>query len=167
MDELTFRPIDETAARAVIGWRYEPPYDRYNLEGEVPEAAVAFLLDPVNRYYRMDDTSGELAAFCCFGHDARVVGGDYRAEALDIGMGVRPDLTGRGLGAHFAVQVAAFAKRTFAPAALRVTIAEFNRRAQRVWQTIGFRQNQTFRQPHTNDAYVVLVRPVESHDVQG
>jgi hypothetical protein len=31
-----FRPIDEVNARAFINWRYDPPYDIYN----IPASAV-------------------------------------------------------------------------------------------------------------------------------
>jgi ribosomal-protein-alanine N-acetyltransferase len=79
-----------------------------------------------------------LIGFCTFGQDARVPGGDYAASALDIGLGVRPDLTGKGHGTEIVTAVVDFAMRTFEPQRLRVTIAEWNTRAQRVWERNGF-----------------------------
>jgi [ribosomal protein S18]-alanine N-acetyltransferase len=157
MEKLLFRPMDAVAARSVHGWRYEPPYHIYNLGAEELGELIAFLIDPANRYYRMDDEAGELVAFCCFGRDAQVPGGAYPDDALDIGMGVRPDLNGRGLGASFATAVIEFAERSFQPAALRVTVAAFNLRAQRVWMRHGFRAEQSFLSP-AGRAFVTFAR---------
>lgn len=90
----------------------------------------------------------------CFGPDARVPGGDYAADALDVGMGVRPDLTGQGRGLDF-VNIGS---RKFAPAEFRVTVAEFNKRALRVWKKAGFRVVQTFQKEQSRRVFVVLMR---------
>jgi RimJ/RimL family protein N-acetyltransferase len=156
MDDLVFRRMDEAAAREVLAWRYEPPFDCYDIDSDVPEAEVAFLTDPVSRYYRLDDAGGGLVAFCCFGADAQVPGGAYAGDALDIGLGVRPELTGRGLGGWVVGQVVTFAERSFGPVALRVTVMVWNRRALRVWEHHGFRQTEVFQEPSSGEAYVVL-----------
>jgi len=87
-----------------------------------------------------------------------VPGGDYSDEALDIGLGVRPDLTGRGQGLTFVQTVLAFAQKQYTPAAFRVTIAEFNKRALRVWQKAGFRAVQRFETSFDGRPFIVLVR---------
>lgn len=156
--------MNERSARQVTGWRYQPPYDVYNLQpDEDVEEAVAYLLDPQNAFYtilgRADGSEqAELLAYCSFGRDAQVSGGDYSQDALDIGLGVRPDLTGQGRGHTFVAAVLAFARRQFNPAGFRVTIAEFNKRALRVWQKAGFRQTQTFCRDYDNRPFVILER---------
>jgi ribosomal-protein-alanine N-acetyltransferase len=169
LTDLSFRPMDEDGALTLIGWRYEAPYDIYQLNPSLIELPtfVAFLVDPANRYYRIDSPRAELEAFCCVGDDAQVSGGDYAAEALDLGLGVRPDLTGRGLGAGYAQALAGFASRRFAPALLRVTIAGFNVRAQRVWKKIGFVQVQEFLAERTGRSFVILTRSPEQSGASG
>ncbi|HMO59175.1 MAG TPA: hypothetical protein PKA05_09130 [Roseiflexaceae bacterium] len=136
---LIFRPIDTAAIAEILTWRYPPPYDRYHLI--IPPDQVAqvthYFLDPLYAYHRIDDENGSLVAFCCFGIDAQVAGGDYRSDALDLGLGVRPDLVGRGQGKVYTAAVIDFARTTFCPPALRVTIAAFNERAQRAWVANG------------------------------
>lgn len=141
---FTFHPMDEIATRAVVAWRYPPPYEVYNEEPERVEQVVQEILRPDYHYYRMAEDGDPLVAYCCFGPDARVAGGGYDHKALDIGLTVRPDLNGQGRGGQFAAAVFAFAQLTFPQKVWRVTIAEFNRRAQRVWQKVGFRRIQTF-----------------------
>lgn len=154
---LHFQPMDEATARAIHGWRYAPPYQIYDLAAEPVEDLVRAFLEPQNAYYAIRDEEGEVVAYCCFGPDARVPGGDYGPDALDVGLGVRPDLTGQGQGAAYVQAVLDFAHRRWSPPAFRVTVAEFNLRAQRVWEKAGFRQAQRFGRSTDGMPFVVLV----------
>jgi ribosomal-protein-alanine N-acetyltransferase len=155
---FTFHPINETDARATLDWRYDAPYDLYNITPADFEKEMQLLLDPQNAYYTIADEHGDLVAYCCFGPDGQVPGGNYSAAALDIGLGVRPDLTGQGRGLTYVNAVLDFARRTFPPTAFRVTVAEFNKRALRVWKKAGFRPVQTFGRSIDGLPFVILVR---------
>jgi ribosomal-protein-alanine N-acetyltransferase len=159
--EFAFSPMTPEAAGEVLHWSYAEPYDLYNEDPESAETTVRALLNPAYRYRTMRTGPGELVAYCCFGADARVLGGDYTSEALDIGLGVRPDLTGRGQGHRFVRAVLQYASTELPSAAYRVTIAEFNRRARRVWERAGFVERQRFRRLSDGLAFVVLVRQDE------
>jgi RimJ/RimL family protein N-acetyltransferase len=154
---FTFRQMAEADARSILSWRYEPPYDIYNLGCEDVEAVVQFLIAPQNGYYAIADQQNNMVGFCCFGLDARVPGGDYQEEALDIGLGMRPDLTGRGHGHDYVQAVIRFARSEFWPTALRVSIAEFNRRALRVWQRAGFRPARSFAREADGKIFLLLM----------
>lgn len=139
-DAYTLRPIRPEDAREIAGWRYAAPYDVYN----AAEGAEARLLDPRNAYYAV--WVGErLAGFCCFGAEAQVPGGDYAAEALDVGVGMRPEWTGQGRGAAFFAAVLAFGQDRFAPERFRATVAAFNRRSQAMCARAGFQETGRFR----------------------
>jgi ribosomal-protein-alanine N-acetyltransferase len=170
---LHFAPMDEAAARAIHSWRYEPPYDLYDLADEPLLGFLKAFLDPGNAYYAMFDEAEGLVAYCCFGPDAQVPGGDYGPPAIDVGLGLRPDLTGQGHGLNYAQAVLDFARRT--PEALaaagalpdgaadrrafRVTVATFNHRAQRVWEKAGFQIVQRFDRAGDALSFVVMVGP--------
>ncbi len=154
MDEWTYagwtvRRATPADVRTFAAWTYEPPYDIYNMldnedrEAELEDALAYFLTTAVQCHVLVGE-AGDVCAFCTFGEDGQVPGGDYRAPALDIGLGVRPDLTGQGLGQEFVTAVSHFARKRFQPEALRVTIAAFNVRAQRVWARQGFVIQQQF-----------------------
>lgn len=155
---FVFYPIDEASARAVMSWRYSEPYDIYNLASGEAEDDLQYLIDPQNAFYCVANRDGELVAYCSFSLDGQVPGGDYSAEALDIGMGIHPDLTGQGRGSLYVKAVLDFARRAFAPVAFRVTVAEFNRRAIRVWEKARFQPVERFRGGKNNRVYVILVR---------
>jgi ribosomal-protein-alanine N-acetyltransferase len=155
---FAFRPMDEASARQILTWRYEPPYDIYNAKPDEAETFVQALLDPANAYHAIIDERGELAGYCCFGPDARVPGGDYSADALDVGLGMRPDLTGQGRGRDFFASIVDFARRKSGPQALRVTVAAFNQRAIRVYEKAGFEREQAFQRSGDGMEFVILTR---------
>ncbi len=108
---LSFSPLTKSAAREIVTWRYEPPYDIYNLDNS--EETINYLLDEQYHIQAMRDENNSLVGFCSFGVDGQVPGGDYSADALDIGMGIRPDLTGQGRGGNIVASVLDFAQRKF------------------------------------------------------
>jgi [ribosomal protein S18]-alanine N-acetyltransferase len=145
--ELVVRTLKPRDAEAVSSWRYPPPYDFYNDDGG-PDADLA------GRYAIIED--GEVVGFCSFGIDGRVPGGDYPDGPLDVGMGMRPDLTGRGLGARYLSAVLAFGRRELGAMQFRATIAEVNARALRLCEHAGFRRVGRFDGP--DRPFWILVR---------
>jgi len=154
-----FKKMDEINAHAILGWRYDPPYDIYNLPSDKVENVVQCMMDPQNAYSIITDEQGELVAYCCFGREGQVPGGDYSRDALDIGMGVRPELTGRGFGHEFVDSVLDFAGTTFTTSEYRVTVAEFNKRAIRVWEKAEFQLVDRFQRDRDKRPFVILVLP--------
>ena len=139
----SIHPIIPENALEIITWRYDPPFDLYNLSQE----DLTGLLLPENRYHVVLNEKDDLIGYCCFGKDAQVPGGDYipgEPVVLDIGVGLHPDYTGRGLGKDFVSAVLAFAARTYSPKIYRATVAAFNKRSLKVFRSLGFRITHTF-----------------------
>lgn len=102
------------------------------------------LAHPASGFFALLD-AGEFIGFRSFGQDGQVPGWDYDNSALDTGGGLRPDLTGTGLGRQAIQTGLDFGRSQFRPPAFRVTIAAFNQRAQRVVQALDFQQAGSFR----------------------
>ena len=146
---FTARLMDEVDARAIQGWRYEGPYAIYNMDGDGDEG-IAEMLDRRSPYYAVRDERGELVGHFAYGTTAEVEGeGEPRLYGADrllaIGLGLRPDLTGRGLGLEFVGACLAFARETFAPSAFHLYVLTFNERAIRVYEHAGFRRARIVR----------------------
>jgi GNAT superfamily N-acetyltransferase len=92
------------------------------------------------------DDRDDLIGFLCFGAAAQVPGGHdanlYQEDLLDIGLGLRPDLTGCGLGQSFVKAALECASAMFLPRGFRLTVAAFNERAIRVYERIGFSKGE-------------------------
>lgn len=144
MSSVHVRRAIEADIREFRAWRYPAPYDVYDLGDERLEDGVAyFMQDDVACHVLIDDAGGVLG-YCTFGTDGQVPGGDYTRQGLDIGLGIRPDLIGRGRGAAWIDAVCHFAMKRFAPDRLRVTIAAWNERARAAWESAGFRSVRRF-----------------------
>ncbi len=158
--QLHFQPMSEALAHEIARWRYAPPYALYNLAADSVGAdeAIRARADPSKGYFAVTDGLGESVAFRCFGMKARVPGGDYTEDALDTGGGLRPDLTGRGLGLSVLQAGLSFGVEQFHPTAFRVTVATFNQRALRVCERAGLRAAQRFHRPSDGLEFAVLLR---------
>jgi ribosomal-protein-alanine N-acetyltransferase len=153
-NSLQLTPLSEADACSILEWRYDSPYDWYN-PPPLSDEAVANLIDPQWQFHSIK-ASNKLIAYASFGKDGRVTGGDYSDPAIDIGLGVAPALTGRGLGAIVLQAILEFAETTFRKPAARLTVARFNQRAIRLYDRAGFQPTQEFT--HERVAYWVMVK---------
>ena len=157
---ITIGPMTEEAARAILAWRYEDIYTFYNAHLQDLHDGLQEMLN--GSYYAATDEQSALIGYFCFGVHAQVPGGHlyglYADDALDIGLGMKPDLTGRGLGREFLTAGLDFARQRFAPATFRLSVAAFNQRAIRLYEKVGFQAVTTFVSPTRNgDASFLLM----------
>ena len=139
-------------ARLICTWAYPAPYDRYDLTGSAPED----FSDPASGYLALVDASGVLVGYRCFGPEGQVPGGTYAGDALDTGGGLRPDLTGRGLGRAAIALGLAHGWRVHNPPALRVTVWSRNTCALRVVRSLGFADESTFNAQRDAEQHTIL-----------
>jgi ribosomal-protein-alanine N-acetyltransferase len=142
MTAYVFRPMNDEEAREISGWSYDPPYDFYDATSDPGD--LAELLDRKRRqegaYYAAFDERGALVGFFQFEKKGRIV---------EVGLGLRPDLTGRKLGLGFMLAGLEFARRHFSPTGFQLSVATFNERAILVYERTGFRRGEVFMH-HTN-----------------
>jgi len=62
----------------------------------------------------------------------------------EIGLGLRPDLTGRGLGLSFLIAAMRYATQALGATSFTLAVAAFNRRAITVYERAGFTQTERY-----------------------
>ena len=120
MPGYLFRPVSDEEVREISGWRYGPPYDFYDWMS-APED-LEELLDPKRRkgaYLSIFDDEEALVGF--FGIEAK-------DRTVDVGLGLRPVLTGAGLGLDYLLAGLEFARQRHSPTRFTLTVATFNER---------------------------------------
>jgi aminoglycoside 6'-N-acetyltransferase/ribosomal-protein-alanine N-acetyltransferase len=114
-------PITPEELEAISGWAYEPPYDLYDGRHE-----------PVRnpeRFHAAHDPDGVVVGFYYF---------ELKGNVLEYGLGLRPDLTGRGLGLEFFKAGLEYGRERFRPERIVLAVATFNERAIKVYERAGF-----------------------------
>jgi RimJ/RimL family protein N-acetyltransferase len=125
--KLAIEPATPELFEEIGAWRYPPPYDFY--DGDVEP-----VLNP-ERFYAARDGDRDLVGFLYYE--------DKGAGVLEIGLGLRPELTGRGLGLDFFRAGLAFARERLGARRVVLNVAAFNERAVRVYERGGFRRTGT------------------------
>lgn len=130
---LKIVPMTEAYAEEMASWKYGGEYSFYDRNGETyyPEGEAFACLNE----------AGELVGHFHFGKDARIPTVEenvYQEGYLDIGLGLRPELCGKGLGEEFVRLGMEFGRQTFSKQRLRLSVANFNERAVKVYERCGF-----------------------------
>lgn len=125
------QPLHE---KILSGWRYEGIYSFYDLSEPLEE-------DSDSGYFVCIDTGGQVIGHVSYGPDGQIgtkEGYVYSSEYLDIGLGMRPDLCGRGFGVIFVRRCLDFARERYGVSKFRLSVAAFNKRAVKVYERVGF-----------------------------
>lgn len=149
--QLRLTSLTSADAEQISGWRYDPPYDIYN----VPLEDSARMTDPAQRFSAIRDKD-ELIAYVCLGGEARVKGLRARSGTEDLGFGLRPDLIGQGLSRQILPWLLQALGDQIAGHRLRVVILDWNVRSLAAYRRAGFADAGA----HTNadGTYLLLTR---------
>lgn len=144
--KLSIKEMNEHFASEILQWQYVAPYDFYN--NELSGENVQEMLD--NPYFAIFNNHSELIGYYCTGKAAQVPKGQgfgaYEEHCIDIGIGLKPNLTGQGLGtAFFSFIVQTVQEEYQLP--LRLTVALFNKRAIHLYEKFGFLKAIEFSTP--------------------
>jgi ribosomal-protein-alanine N-acetyltransferase len=124
-------------AETLAAWRYPGPFSFYDWDSDPDD--LAELLDPELRgqdYVAVDDDDGRLVGYFQYKRP--------HGPRLEIGLGLHPDWTGRGLGQDFVEAGLDYARRRYAPDEFVFAVAAFNRRAITVYERVGFARSRTY-----------------------
>ena len=142
--DLVSKKMSHHYAMEILKWNYEPPYDFYN--NEVNKESIRELLE--EDYMAILDLKGSLTGFYCSGEAAQVPAGReagaYNEAAVDVGIGMNPNLTGKGKGKAFFSFILSELQQALPHSITRLTVAAFNDRAIKLYANMGFKKEKEF-----------------------
>ncbi|MCM1989017.1 GNAT family N-acetyltransferase [Oceanirhabdus seepicola] len=143
--ELNIKQMNYDEAKEISKWIYEESYSIYSMDDS--EDCINELLN--GHYFSVSDREDNLVGYYCFGAAAQVpVGNQFGVydskDFTDIGLGIKPNLCGQGLGLKFLNRGVDFARNKLSAKEFRLTVAAFNQRAIKVYQRIGFKKVNSF-----------------------
>ena len=132
-----FELLTQADAEAIAEWRYPEPYSFYDWTADPDD--LRELLEPARRgeaYWAVRDDEHQLVGYFDFKPKDE--------QTVEIGLGLRPDLIGRGLGGSFLAAGLEFAQTQFVPARFVLSVATFNERAITVYERAGFARGRVY-----------------------
>lgn len=129
---FSLKPMEEREAVEISEWHYNPPYTFYDFASDLEDAKefLDFKNWPDDKYFSVLDKSGELVGFFEMNH---------HSGYIEIGLGMRPDMTGNGLGLTFVETGIDFIVEKFKAGTIKLKVASFNERAIKVYERAGFK----------------------------
>lgn len=137
---LKIRNMDLEEAKAIAGWRYPAPYDVYDFsDWQTMKAAGWAITIPEKRAaeFRTLWENGRLTAWF---HLFTKPG----TNELFLGLGLAPALCGQGKGVPYVKRMVEYALAEN-KGSLYLEVREFNRRAIRCYQAVGFREDTRYK----------------------
>ncbi|MDE7219107.1 MAG: GNAT family N-acetyltransferase [Oscillospiraceae bacterium] len=110
-------------------WKYDGEYAFYDMTAD-PEDYEEIVIPEKrgDRYFSVLDGDGLMGFFCV----------EREGANIEIGLGLRPSLTGRGRGGAFLEEVLRFVGKNYSFGKIRMDVASFNLRAIKVYERAGF-----------------------------
>ncbi|RKD34382.1 GNAT family N-acetyltransferase [Thermohalobacter berrensis] len=157
--KLIFNNMKKEEAKEISNWKYEEPYSIYSLDGS--EETIAEFMN--GSYYFVYENN-KLIGYFCFGESAQIpVGKKYgvydNENYIDIGLGLKPEMCGKGEGYNFVKAGLDYAKSIFIKNKFRLTVASFNKRAIKVYKKVGFEEIDYFTRKNKkgNINFIVMI----------
>ncbi|HEX8036439.1 MAG TPA: GNAT family protein [Ktedonobacterales bacterium] len=150
-----FRPMRWRDALTISRWHYDGPYAFYDMSLLVLLGVVA--VQWVLRSIRQLEFYG---AYAERGGREQLIGVFSflrHGNTIEIGLGLRPDLTGQGIGLPFVLAGLEYARTHSAPKRFQLIVAAFNTRAIRVYERAGFTPVRTFTDYHRGRPYAAIL----------
>jgi len=145
---FTFRTLEAADVDALLTWRYEPPYDEYDPDRDDVEELHA-AVGSTDRFAALDADTEVLAGFLV----VRPVDG-----GVEIGFGLRPDLTGAGHGVGFVTAILDLVRERWAPSEVWLDVLPWNERAAVVYERAGFVRGEVYDRHFPDGAVVTFLR---------
>ena len=129
MTRWSITPMTQAEAEEVAAWRYPGEYAFYDADSTPGgPCRAAGSVRRGDEYFAARGQDGSLEGFVQL---------EAAGDGVEIGLGLRPDLTGRGLGLDFTAAAIELAEHRGAERIVLV-VAAFNARAIRVYERAGF-----------------------------
>jgi len=137
---------EEYASEVVHNWHYDGVYAFYDMAADEEDLRIF-----TNRAYWEDTTfavlnpRGELVGWATF---------YIEGEVMWLSLGLKPELTGRGLGEEFVSRCVEFARSHYGLGnrPIKLDVALFNKRAIKVYERAGFAEvGRITKKTHVGD----------------
>ncbi|MCR1898862.1 GNAT family N-acetyltransferase [Irregularibacter muris] len=128
-------------------WKYPGVYEFYNMTSD-PEDYKEIITPNLrkNNYFQVIKENKLFGFFV-------VEKASDSDDIVDMGLGIKPELTGKGLGQKFLLEILNYIYKNHSAKIIRLGVASFNHRAKKVYEKVGFRQTKIYEQATNGSVY--------------
>ena len=138
------QPMSQDSADQIAAWTYPAPYDFYDMVADEEDLSELLSQSSRENTYFEVIRNGALFGFATF---------FPKKDHLEIGLGMKPDQTGQGLGVNFYQAIEDFARKNFDCQVLQLSVASFNQRALALYQKVGYKKVEAYQQATNGGEY--------------
>jgi [ribosomal protein S18]-alanine N-acetyltransferase len=151
--EFTLRYRTEEDTKEFLTWTYEGIYSFY--DNNIQQEKIDGIKNAQNskRAFSVVNQAGDLVGNCEF-FDVEEEDGE---KVLAVGVQMKPTFTGQGHGAIFCHAIVEEGRKLLGYNHLELMVADFNKRAIRTYQKIGFTEKESFENEIRGNTYQFIV----------
>lgn len=155
---LSERKMSSIDAKEISLWSYPKPYELYSFDG-----SDEIITELLGGEYKAVYSHEELFGYYCTSKSAQVPikeSVDFYAAlaAVDFGLGMKPCNTAKGKGKEFVNFILSCVRRDFPNRVIRLTVASFNKRAIKVYSSLGFKKVHDFARPLNEMKFMIMIQ---------
>ncbi len=138
--------------REFITWTYDGVYSFY--DNNIQEEKVNGFLNSIDidHFYSVIDEQGTLIGNCEFFHV-----GEAPEEIIAVGVQMKPSRTGKGNGLRFIEEIIEYGRVKIGYEHLELAVADFNKRAIKVYEKAGFKRKGNFQNNIRGEDYNFII----------
>lgn len=147
--KLKFIKMNNKYANEVLNWHYNGKYSFYDIE---------FDKEDLEEFFKKIKNNNWGNKYIALDEDEKLVGifnYGFGDNVMEIGLGLRPDLTGKGIGESYIKAGIEFGKNKFKyiGKTVKLAVVAFNIRAIKVYERIGFKEVNRYMQKINDKEY--------------
>ena len=147
--KFEFANTNSDYAKEILNWHYEGEYSFYDMDFDQED--LYEFLEKIksnhweNHYVALSERKEVIGMFSF----------EFSDNEVNIGLGLRPDFTGKGIGYDFVVEGINFGIRkfNFIGKYITLSVAAFNKRAIKVYEEIGFKESNRYIETINQEKY--------------
>jgi ribosomal-protein-alanine N-acetyltransferase len=139
----------ENALHIANNWKYAGEYSFYDITAD--DEDYAEFIDEKRRkenYFEVYEND-QLIGFFSIEHN-------QKEKVIDLGVGMKPEWTGKGKGQPFLESILPFIKQSYEIDTVTLAVATFNKRAITVYERLGFERIEIFTMRTNGGEYEFL-----------
>lgn len=141
-------------------WKYEAEYSFYDMTSD-PEDYEEIMKPNLrgDNYFQVVEQQSLVGFFCL---------SPITNQTVEVGLGLKPERTGKGLGRSFLKEIEAFLIKNYSYNEVQLSVASFNIRALTVYLKSGYKEigRKMVDTNHSNYEFIVLKKCLPNSNIE-